>query len=173
MYPMIATLDELQQAKEITEEARRSVGADPVELGMMIEVPSSAMMADEFAPEVDFFSIGTNDLTQYVLAMDRLHPQLARQADGLHPAVLRMIDQTVRAAASSGEMGRRLRRRRRRPSGRGDPQRPRGPRAEREHPQHRRGEGADPHPFAAEGQVASAPRLGLPNGGRGPRPDLS
>ncbi len=58
----------------------------------MIEVPSAVMMAAELAREVDFFSIGSNDLTQYCLAVDRMHPLLSRQADGLHPAVLRMID---------------------------------------------------------------------------------
>ena len=103
MYPMIALVEELQQAKEITEAVRRSLGAEPVEIGMMIEVPSSAIMAEMFASEVDFFSIGTNDLTQYVLAMDRLHPQLAKLADGLHPAVLRMIESTVRAAEGAGK----------------------------------------------------------------------
>jgi multiphosphoryl transfer protein len=60
-------------------------------------------MANELAQEVDFFSIGTNDLTQYVLAMDRGHPILAKQADGLHPAVLRMIDRTVQAATAAGK----------------------------------------------------------------------
>jgi phosphocarrier protein FPr len=69
----------------------------------MIEVPSAALMAEEFAKEVQFFSIGTNDLTQYTLAMDRGHPALAKQADGLHPAVLRLINQTVQAASANGK----------------------------------------------------------------------
>jgi multiphosphoryl transfer protein len=103
MFPMIATLEELVRAKALTEEVRLELGAAPVEIGIMIEVPSAVMMAEELAAQVDFFSVGSNDLTQYTLAVDRMHPVLSRQADGLHPAVLRMIDRTVRAADKAGK----------------------------------------------------------------------
>lgn len=102
MFPMIATLEELLAAKAIAEEVRLELDAPKVEIGIMIEVPSAVLMAPELAQHADFFSVGTNDLTQYVLAMDRLHPSLARQADALHPAVLRMIDLTVKAAKAAG-----------------------------------------------------------------------
>jgi phosphocarrier protein FPr len=103
MFPMIATLEDLRAAKEIAEEVRLEIGAAPVELGIMIEVPSSVLIAKELAAECDFFSIGTNDLTQYALGMDRLHPALGNQVDGLHPAVLRLIEMAVRAADGAGK----------------------------------------------------------------------
>jgi len=103
MFPMISDLAELRQAKGLVEEVRRDLGVPPLELGIMIEVPSAALMADVLAREVDFFSIGTNDLTQYTMAMDRTHPSLARQADGLHPSVLRLVERTVQGAHAAGK----------------------------------------------------------------------
>jgi phosphocarrier protein FPr len=103
MFPMIATLEELREAKAIAERERQQVAGPTVEIGMMVEVPSVVLMADEFAREMDFFSVGTNDLTQYVLAMDRLHPTLAPQVDALHPAVLRMIQRVVQSADAAGK----------------------------------------------------------------------
>ncbi|MBD1872020.1 phosphoenolpyruvate--protein phosphotransferase [Nodosilinea sp. FACHB-131] len=103
MFPMIATLEDIRAAKTVLESVRVAIDGPPVEIGMMVEVPSAVLMAAEFAQEVDFFSVGTNDLTQYLLAMDRGHPTLAKQADALHPAVLRAIYQTVQGAKLSGK----------------------------------------------------------------------
>jgi phosphocarrier protein FPr len=100
---MVSTVEDLLAAQDFAEQARQEVGAERVDIGIMIEVPSAVIMAEELVKEAAFFSIGTNDLTQYTLAMDRLHPMLARQADGLHPAVLRMIDKTVHAAKAAGK----------------------------------------------------------------------
>jgi phosphoenolpyruvate-protein phosphotransferase len=103
MFPMIATLAEVRAAKELLEEERKALGAGKIPVGIMVEVASAALLAEHFAREVDFFSIGTNDLTQYTLAMDRGHPKLAPQMDGLDPSVLRLIDMTVRAAHAQGK----------------------------------------------------------------------
>ncbi|MCB0386964.1 MAG: phosphoenolpyruvate--protein phosphotransferase, partial [Bdellovibrionales bacterium] len=102
MLPMVTNLEEIHQAKSIIREEQVALGVGPVPVGIMIEVPAAAVMADRLANEVDFFSIGTNDLTQYVLAMDRNHPSLARQVDGLHPAVLALIEMTTKAAQAAG-----------------------------------------------------------------------
>lgn len=99
MFPMVTSLFELIEAKKILEEERNVIGAKPVQIGIMVEVPSAALLAEVFAPHVDFFSIGSNDLTQYALAIDRGHRDLAKQADGLHPAVLQLIGMTAKAGA--------------------------------------------------------------------------
>jgi phosphocarrier protein FPr len=103
MFPMITTIEDWSAARHMTLEVQAELKAPAVEMGIMIEVPAAAILARAFAPEVDFFSIGTNDLTQYTLAMDRTNPAVSAQADGLHPAVLHLIDMTVQAAHANGK----------------------------------------------------------------------
>jgi len=101
MFPMVTHVSEIEALRGHCELARQQVGGPEVKLGIMVEVPAVAVMADRFAALVDFLSIGTNDLTQYTLAVDRQHPELAAQADSLHPAVLELIDATVRGARAA------------------------------------------------------------------------
>lgn len=103
MFPMVSTLDEWRSARTLLEEARAECGLPAIEAGIMVEVPSCALLAEAFAPEVDFFSIGTNDLTQYTLAADRNEASLRAVADGLHPAVLRLVHQTVSSGHAAGK----------------------------------------------------------------------
>ncbi|WP_054112460.1 phosphoenolpyruvate--protein phosphotransferase [Marinagarivorans algicola] len=98
MFPMITTLEDLRSAKAMLEQERIALNVAPIPVGIMVEVPSVAMLAEQFAREADFFSVGTNDLTQYTLAVDRGHPDLAKTADPLNPAVLAMIGRAVEGA---------------------------------------------------------------------------
>ncbi len=102
MFPMITSLQEVIALRAVCDRIRLELAAPHVPLGIMVEVPAAAIMADLYAPHVDFFSIGTNDLTQYALAIDRQHPDLAAEADSLHPAVLRLVAATVKGAAIHG-----------------------------------------------------------------------
>ena len=105
MFPMVATMSELRDVKAILAEEAASLGVPLVPAGIMVEVPAAAVMAAQFAREADFFSVGTNDLTQYTLAMDRGHPELAPQVDGLNRRCCRLIAHTVKGALSAGRRG--------------------------------------------------------------------
>lgn len=103
MFPMVGSVEEWRHARDLTLRLRAEIPVADLQLGIMVEVPSAALLAPVLAREVDFFSVGTNDLTQYALAIDRGHPSLSAQADGLHPAVLRLIGMTVEAAHAHGK----------------------------------------------------------------------
>lgn len=103
LVPMIASVSELRMVRAMIEAERQALGVTrQVELGAMIEVPVAAVQADRLAAECDFLSIGTNDLTQYALAMDRGNPYVAARLDSLHPGVLRLVARTVEGARKHG-----------------------------------------------------------------------
>jgi len=103
LLPMVTELDELLQVREMLAECARELGETATALGVMIETPASALLAAQLAPAADFLSIGTNDLSQYTLAMDRGHPELARRLDALHPAVLRLVALVAEAGREHGK----------------------------------------------------------------------
>ena len=109
MFPMIATLDEFRSAKAILEEERQKLisegqqVADKIELGIMVEIPSTAVLADQFAKEVDFFSIGTNDLIQYTMAADRMNQRVSYLYQPYSPSILRLVKMVIDAAHAEGK----------------------------------------------------------------------
>jgi phosphotransferase system enzyme I (PtsI) len=109
MFPMIATISEFKQAKEIFEEEKAKLisegtkVSDSIEVGMMVEIPAAAALADNFAKYADFFSIGTNDLMQYSMAADRMNSNVSYLYQPLNPAILRLIKMTIDGAHKNGK----------------------------------------------------------------------
>ena len=109
MFPMIATLNDFRGAKALLEEEKAKLVAegvavaDDIEVGIMIEIPAAAMLADQFAKEVDFFSIGTNDLIQYTMAADRMNEQVSYLYQPYNPSILRLINNVIKAAHAEGK----------------------------------------------------------------------
>jgi len=104
MVPMVTDLSDMRFVRTLLEEERARLGlATSPALGAMIETPASALLAPQLASECDFFSLGTNDLAQYTLAIDRAHPRLVARLDALHPAVLRLIARVAESAREHGK----------------------------------------------------------------------
>jgi len=109
MFPMVATTSEVREARKVLDECATELGieghaiAENIEIGIMVEIPSAALVADQLAKEVDFFSIGTNDLSQYTMAADRTNPKVAQLSDAFFPAVLRLVREVIKAAHKEGK----------------------------------------------------------------------
>jgi len=109
MFPMVATTGEVRAARKVLDECQAELKnegkptAEDIEIGIMVEIPSAALVADQLAKEVDFFSIGTNDLSQYTMAADRTNPKVASLSNAFFPAVLRLVREVIRAAHKEGK----------------------------------------------------------------------